>query len=34
LEAVLNDQGLNIEVVRQPYPQILHFLANERKPDQ
>jgi hypothetical protein len=30
LETVLRDQGLSIEMVRQPYPQILSFLANER----
>lgn len=34
LETVLSNQGLSIELVRQPYPQILHFLANEREQDQ
>lgn|SRR5579875_495558 len=34
LETLLNDQGLSIEIVRQPYPQILHYLANEREQDQ
>jgi len=34
LEAVLNNQGLSVEILRQPYPQILYFLANERRPDQ
>lgn len=31
LETVLRDQGLSIEVIRQPYPEILTFLANERR---
>ena len=30
LETVLRDQGLSIEILRQPYPEILSFLANER----
>ena len=30
LETVLRDQGLSIEIIRQPYPAILSFLANER----
>ena len=31
LETVLRDQGLSIEMIRQPYPEILTFLANERR---
>lgn len=34
LETVLRDQGLSAEIIRRPYPQILHFLANGRKQDQ
>jgi hypothetical protein len=31
LETVLRDQGLSAEIIRQPYPKILNFLANERR---
>jgi hypothetical protein len=30
LEMVLAEQGLNRELIQQPYPTILSFLANER----
>lgn len=30
LETVLEEQGLNRDVIQQPYPDILRFLANER----
>ena len=31
LEIVLRDQGLSIDMIRQPYPEILIVLANELK---
>ncbi len=31
LETVLRDQGLSVEMIRQPYPTILNLLANERR---
>lgn len=31
LEIVLTDQGLSVDVIRRPYPEILTFLANERR---
>ena len=30
LELVLREQGLSVETIRRPYPEILSFLANER----
>lgn len=31
LETVLASQGLTVEMIRQPYPEILGFLANGRR---
>ena len=34
LEVVLISQGLSAEIIRRPYPEILHFLTDGRKEDQ